>query len=49
MAVRQNYVTYMLNRIWSVTFAPMTKVRVITDSLPNENYRKQCVIKEVMK
>lgn len=27
----------------------VTKARVITDSLPNEKYREQCVIKEVMK
>lgn len=54
-AFRASYIAYVLtdhskfDRIAPVTFAPLSEVCLITDTLPNEKYRGQCVIKEVLK
>lgn len=52
-AVARTYMTYVLadhskfNVVAPVTFAPIEKACVITDRLPDENYRSFTIIKEV--
>ena len=52
-AVNRSYMSYVLadhskfNRVFSVTFAPVEKACIITDNLPNPEFRKHTVVKEV--
>lgn len=52
-AVARSYMTYVLadhskfGVVAPVTFAPMQKACILTDSLPDENYRSFTIIKEV--
>ncbi len=52
-AVRRAYMTYVLadntkfQKVFSVTFAPIEKACIITDHVPNGNFEKHTVVKEV--
>lgn len=54
-AAQQSFVTYILadhskfNRLSAVTFAPLPSACIVTDRLPDERFRGQTVLKEVMK
>ena len=54
-AVNRSYMAFVLadhtkfRRVFSVTFSPLRKCCIITDSLPDNRYAKETVIKEVMK
>lgn len=54
-AVNRSYMAFVLadhtkfRRVFSVTFSQLRKCCVITDSLPDNRYAKETVIKEVMK
>ena len=54
-AVRHSYIAFVLadhskfRRVFSVTFSQLKKCCIITDSLPDQRFAKETVIKEVTK
>ncbi|MGN0555805.1 MAG: DeoR/GlpR family DNA-binding transcription regulator [Candidatus Fimenecus sp.] len=52
-AVNRSYMTYVLadsskfNKVFSVTFAPIEKACILTDRLPDDDYKNYTVVREV--